>query len=198
MTRVDWTSLSLFALVAAAASLMAPAASAQTGAAPRSPASDSRVASAQGKDVRVTTMDGSRRTGKLVSLSASEVVFRQEGKDVSVPLEKVRKIERVSRGVRNGVLVGVLVGTLGGTLAANSWLSESGCPPDCVTEEGRLLSAGMGASIGAGIGAGIGALINSGARDRNLLYLAPGSSGTVSVAPIMSQRRQGVALTMRW
>jgi hypothetical protein len=61
-----------------------------------------------------------------------------------------------------------------------------------------LFSAGIGAGIGAGVGAGIGALSNASLRDQHLLYLAPGSSGSVNVAPILSPRRQGVALTMRW
>jgi hypothetical protein len=52
--------------------------------------------------------------------------------------------------------------------------------------------------MGAAIGAGIGAIINAARADGNLVYQAPGKSSSVSLSPILSPRRQGIALTMRW
>jgi hypothetical protein len=182
MIRINWTSVSLVALVMTVASLTPPAASGQT-----SPGagSDSRIASAQGKEVRITAMDGSRRKGKLVSLSASEVVFQDDGRSLTMGLGDVRKVERISRHVREGLLIGAL----GGILVGNAM--DDSCD-DCGFEQY------LGLGVGAGIGAGVGAILNAASAYRNLIYQAPESSVSVSVAPMLSPRRAGLALTMRW
>jgi hypothetical protein len=147
-------------------------------------------AAAIGKEVRVTGVDGSTGTGRLVSLSISDVVFQQKGKDVSIPLGQVSKVEKVSHGVRNGVVVGAISGILTGWwVSCGVWYDDGSC-----WTPGFLMIAGLG----VGAGAGIGAIDNAAKSDDNLLYQAPGASSSVSVVPILSPRHAGLSVAMRW
>ena len=135
---------------------------------PGSRASDGRIASAQGKEVRITAMDGARQTGRLVSLSAADVAFRRNGQDTSIPLGQVCRIEKVSHGLRNGALLGLGLGVaLGVTPGFNAYRGDLGY------QLGTLVDAG----VFAGIGAGIGAMVNIANARSNVLYQAPATSG---------------------
>jgi hypothetical protein len=54
---------------------------------------------AVGKEVRVVGTDGSKRTGRLQTLSPTEVVFDRQGERIAVPLERVRSVERPRAGL---------------------------------------------------------------------------------------------------
>jgi hypothetical protein len=64
---------------------------------------------------------------------------------------------------------------------------------DCWPEIGALV-----AGIGSGIGATAGAFGNRANRERDVIYQAPVSSAAWNVAPAISPRRAGVALSVRW
>jgi hypothetical protein len=148
-----------------------------------------RARSAEGKEVRVTTVDGVKRTGRLVTLSDAGVVFRTTANDVAISLPDIRKVERVSHGVLNGALIGAIP-------AGALWflLSIKGCD-DCY-EARAGVSILSGVAVGAG--AGIGALVNAARADRHLIYEAPGPKSSIRVKPILLPQRQGIALSMRW
>jgi hypothetical protein len=144
---------------------------------------------AVGKEVRVIATDGSRATGRLVSLSDMDIVIRRDGNEQRLALSKVERVERVRHHARNLAVWGALAGTVAGGLvgAANTKdMSEIGA------------GAAFFGGIGAGAGAGIGALINAATRDGNILYQTDRTSRSVSVSPIASSGGPGVALTMRW
>ena len=63
---------------------------------------------AAGKEVRLTRLNGLEQTGTFVSMSDSAVVVRIYGADRTFPLSEVKKVERISRGVRKGALLGGL------------------------------------------------------------------------------------------
>ncbi len=143
---------------------------------------------AVGKQVRITGVDGSRETGRLVSLSDTEVVFRRNGPEERVALTTIERVERVRHHARNLTFWGALIGGGVGFLAGAS--SARGAE----LAEGIVILAGIG---GAG-GAGIGALIARNTADTNLLYQRPTSAVSVRLSPIVSPADKGVALTLRW
>jgi hypothetical protein len=153
-----------------------------------------RAAAAQqnqppGPRVRVIGADRSRREGDLVSLGSSEVVILQDGRNVSIPLTGVRRVEKVTHRVRNGAIWGAIGGYVIGYVAS----CGGGDEEDCWPEIGAMV-AGMGAAAGAATGA----FENMANRERDVLYDARGSSASLNVAPILSPRRTGVALSVRW
>jgi hypothetical protein len=157
------------ATVVIAASCGAPTASAQ-----------STASSAEGKVVRITLMDGTARTGTLVALSSSEVSLERE----SVPLGKVRKVERVSRGLRKGFYIGLLaVPTM---LLLRPPLD---LPADWTA---NLMAAGVGAGVG------IGAIVQAANSQREPIYMAREPSPAVTFTPLLSSRQRGAVLSVRW
>jgi hypothetical protein len=121
---------------------------------------------AVGKRVRITGVDGSRDTGRLVSLSDTEVVFRRNGQEERVALTQLERVERVRHHARNLAFWGALIGGGVGFLAGAN--SSRGVQ----LAEGMLILAG----VGGGGGAGIGALIARGTADTNLLCQRPTSA----------------------
>jgi hypothetical protein len=157
------------AMVAIAVCLGAATASAQ-----------SAASAAQGKVVRITFMDGTARTGRLVALSPTEVILQRE----SVPLGDVRKVERVSRGLRNGFYIGLL---------AVPTMMFLRAPLDLPSEwVANLMAAGVGAGVG------IGAIVQAANSRGEPLYVASQPSPAVTVTPFLSNRRHGVAVAVRW
>jgi hypothetical protein len=154
-----------------------------------SPTVESRIASAIGKEVRITSMDGSERTGRLVSLSGSEVAFEADSRTQTVTLTGVSKVERTSRHVRWAMLLGTLGGGLVGSALVHACENRPG--DDC----GVNYFWGLG--FGVGIGAGLGAVMNVATAKRHVIYPAnqPTAAG---VAPLLTPGGVGAALTVRW
>ncbi len=154
-------------------------------------------ARAVGKEVRVTDTDGSKRVGRLVTLSTTEVVFSRQGQEVTLPLDRVRTVEQVSRGVKKGALIGLATGAALSLLATCDTQGDD-CPnPYAWVPIVMLIEGG----IGAGVGAGIGAIVNATHRAGNQLYASPGS-GRVTVSPLLTRGRRGMGagaeLAVRW
>lgn len=135
-------------------------------------ASPSQKPAPSGPEVRVRMASGRQRTGKLVSLTSSEVVLVNRGETQTFPLDQVSHVERTTHHVRNGILVGLIGGFIGGYLAS----CGGGDEEDCWPEVGALF-----AGIGAGAGAAIGASLNASTAASRILYLSP--KPTASVAP---------------
>jgi hypothetical protein len=149
-------------------------------------------------EVRVTLSRGSY-TGMLVSLTATEVVFRQKNSanDIRYPLSVVRRIETVHHNARNMAIVGGGVGFL---IALASDLCGSGRPyaaagatgePDCITAKPLLIPAAL---------AGLGAFIGNGIDNERKRVLYPTSSPKpiVRVAPLTLRKGAGAIMTVRW
>ena len=111
-----------------------------------------RVTDPERPEVRVTATDGSRRTGRLVALSATDLVLRRGGVDDRVPLTEVRRVERVPRRVRSGALFGGVSGSLLGFAI--------GAARDPSADMGTAGHTLIGGLWGTGVGALLGALMN--------------------------------------
>jgi hypothetical protein len=152
--------------------------------------SSPKIASAQGKTVRVTEADGTKRTGRLTSLTASGVVLQDKGQDVTVPLTRVRKVEKVAHGVRWGVIGGAAAGAVYGYGVTE----EDGSGSSREVIGGAILGG-----IGAAAGAGVGLLINRARRGGNLVYESGGGIRIVNLVPFLSPSgRVGFSLVARW
>jgi hypothetical protein len=91
----------------------------------------SKIKLASGKTVRVTEADGTTRTGRLVSLTAAGVALQDKDQDMTVPLSRVRKVEKVAHGVRWGVIGGAAAGAVygyGGSASRTVSVAPLLCP----------------------------------------------------------------------
>jgi hypothetical protein len=121
---------------------------------------------AVGKETRVVGLDGLTYVGRLVALTATDVVLNAGARDLSRPLTEVRRVERVSRNVRKGALIGFITGAVL-SFAIGCDTGGDDCPNRLALVPITLPLLG---GIGVGTGAGIGAMANAAQRDRNLLY----------------------------
>jgi hypothetical protein len=152
-----------------------------------------------GTSVVVETVDGRTIKGRLRSLSESGLVFDKAGAP-TVPVESVRTISR--RVGRRPWLKGLMVGAAAGAgigllILAQDQQDGNACAsgtPSCGTDDGWSAgsTAGVITALGAGVGAGVGALI---APPMRVLYRAP-SSSRVSIAPLVTPHRLGIAVAV--
>ena len=136
---------------------------------------------AVGKDVRVTLNDGTTQRGTLETLSASD--FTLEGE--AIPLADVRRIEKVGHATRKAVTIGVL----------------ASLPTFLILGPAADMGSGMASMIvalGVGSGIAVGAVIDAARKPGNVVYLAPGTSASFVVRPILAPGRQGVAVATCW
>jgi len=162
--------------------------------APATPASSSRLGTAafagevEGKDVWITTVDGTKRRGEIAVVTANHVVLTGR-QHASLPADQIATIVEVSHRIRNGMVNGLAGGMSVGLLNyfATSCYEDSDC------------GAAFWGYTGLGVGAGalIGALMNTN-KDRDLLYDTGRKTTTLSFAPILSPTRKGMAFTMTW
>jgi hypothetical protein len=154
---------------------------------------------ARAQDVNVTLLDGSKITGELTALSDTEVTLdRKEPLDlrtgeirrsaVAVPLDEVRKVERVSYAIRNWALSGTAAGVV--TALALHEIYEDN------TEFNGGLVLALFTGIGTGVGVGIGTIQSAVSRDARVMYLRP--STTVRISPIVTRQRQGAQVALTW
>ena len=183
MIRIASMSGSVVVLAVTVASLISATARAQSAPGADLQRSALQIASAHGKEVRVTSMNGAKRTGRLVSLSTSEVVFSEDGQDVSMALGEVRKVETVHHMARNAAIAGAVGGFIVGC---------NGCGDDSSV---AVTGAAYGA-IGAGAGAIVGALISRGLAAKHVVYEA--STPSVHIVPTITPKRSEVSLAVRW
>jgi hypothetical protein len=118
---------------------------------PSAPAFAGQVAQAEpraGGTVRVTALDGTKRTGALVSLTKTDVVIKQDGRDVPIPLSTVAAVDRVGRAK----LWGALVGGAAGAVYGYGVFEEDVNDPNYELK-GALIVGSVGAAGGFGLGA---------------------------------------------
>ena len=143
-------------------------------------------------DVRVRATNGGIFKGRLVSLTTTEVVINQSGRSVVLPIGEVQRVEKSTHRTRNALIIGSILGYVGGYFLS----CGTGDEEDCWPEIGLL-----GAGIGAGVGAIVGRSANArAARDgRDVLYSAPArSQARLQLTPIVSPRRAGLGMLVRW
>ena len=136
---------------------------------------------AQGKDVRITLNDGTTHRGKLASITGSDVTI--DGR--TMPLADVRKIEKVGHATRKAVVIGML----------------AFAPTVLVLGPAADMGIGTASAItAAGVGSGIavGAVIDAVRKPGNVVYIAPGSSASFTVKPILTKDRKGVTFVTNW
>ena len=143
---------------------------------------------AMDKEVRVTGIDGSRQTGRLVSVSDSEIVLRRNSKEQRQPLTTVQRIDRVGHRVRNWAIWGAAIG--GGTAAMVGYRSLRLDGMDADEVRGVTV---LWAGVGMAAGASLGALVERVSAPGKRIY-----QSSMKLSPIVSPRRQAVALTMQW
>jgi hypothetical protein len=118
------------------------------------------LSSTQGRTVEVLNLDGRRVSGRLLSLSASEMVIATGGNDLQIRLSEVRQVRRPSHWARNLALAGAAV--FGG-------LAVGACAIGGCGGEGLSYLAIEGA-IATGAGLAIGAMINAATAERRTVY----------------------------
>ncbi len=142
------------------------------------PASAQTVPSwARDKQVLVTLVDGPVQTGKLRSISASEVVVERAGRQFHIPLSRVTRVAMPTREVRKRALVGMLVGMVVAPLVLH-------CGGECAEDLIQIpVLVGFGAGVGAGAGAIVGALQPKNGAQR--IVYEPSSPVQSASAPIV-------------
>jgi hypothetical protein len=144
-----------------------------------------------GKNVWITA-DGARVRGMVTSLSATGLVLVEDGAPTTIPYTKIVRVEKSSHRLRNGAWIGFAAGA---GLAIP--LGIAACDGDCAGWE-FLLFSGYYGGLGAAAGVGIGAIVNASKKSGDVIYDARRSTTTVSLAPILSPTRKGLAFSMTW
>lgn len=177
-----------------AAAQTPPAAAPETGL--LGTAAFARLVGSNGKEVWITTVDGARRKSRIVSLDSSTMTV--ENNTVrKLTVDQIVKVENVSHRDRNRLMRGAAIGFGSGfgpisVLLLSCWGDECG---------ETLAPAFAFGGIGAGIGVGIAALMNLHGRSDDVIYDATRAARrttTISLAPILSPTRKGVAFSMTW
>jgi hypothetical protein len=143
-------------------------------------------------DVRVRATNGGDLKGRLVALTTTEVVIEQSGRSVVLPIGDVLRVEKRTHRIRNGMIAAAILGYVSGYFLSCGGGDEN----DCWPEVGMLV-----AGIGTGAGALVGWSMNQrAARDgRDVLYTGPGRDpAKFQLTPIVSPRRTGVGMVVRW
>lgn len=147
-----------------------------------------------GDKVWVTDAEGREIEGRVRGLSAGSLLLDAGGRPQEFDAGRVGLIQfRPGDSLKNGVLLGAVIGAALGvaSCAANS---------SCIEDEGgpgvSMALGIMGAAAGAGLGAGIDAAVKG---PKLVVYRAPGSAGSsqgrVSIAPVITRRTKGVAVS---
>jgi hypothetical protein len=145
-----------------------------------------------GDSIMLSDTQGREIKGKIGGLFHDSVRVDTKGTVQEFRAERVGAIQVMQKDrLVNGVLWGAAAGFgLGAfSCAAN---------PQCIEDEsGAGMTAALGL-LGAAAGAGIGAAIDAATKSRRVVYRAPGSqSGArLSLAPILTARRTGVAVSL--
>ena len=140
----------------------------------------------QGREVRVISPAGTRQTGRLTAVAGDGITLITGRQTLVLPFRDIRRIENEPHHARHLGLIGAIGGFFVGWLGFCDSGDEQGCYP-----EGGLILAG----IAGGAGLGIGAMLNS--AHRRVLWAAPPPAG-LELRPVISARRAGMSVLMRW
>jgi hypothetical protein len=151
-----------------------------------------RVLVKPGDRITVTDDSGREMTGTIADLSSSSLglLVGRERRDLpagQVDTIRQRRSDTLANGAKWGFGIGAGLGLLGGLAVASEY--EDGDGGAAVVVAATLVYGGLG----AGIGVGVDALISS----SQVIYARrAASSSRVSVAPLLTRRRQGVVLSL--
>jgi len=110
---------------------------------------------------------------------------------VSVPFNQVVTVRKVIHRTRYGALIGLAAGiALGAVVPAPANCGHTNC-------QGGAFMALYG-GIGAGIGAALGGAVTAASGDLDVLYDARRGTKSMTIAPILSPSRKGVAFKIAW
>jgi hypothetical protein len=135
--------------------------------------------------VRVLSTQGVVREGRLVLLTSSDAILLTNGFVESLPLEEVRRINRVTHGARNFFLAAALSGLVVATASCSSSTDPGECWP-----QASVVFIGLGAAAGTAIGA----LYDEARRSSSILYAAPDQVRTVDRPAVMVAAGSGGVL----
>jgi len=137
-----------------------------------------------GRRVTVTTKSGSQFQG--VFILTRDAMVTNSG--TPVPFNEITKVKRVTHRIAKGLAIGLIPGAGVGLLVSFACDGECG-------GAGFLVPL----AIAAGAGAGIGAAGDFTHRNADVIFDAkPHTTTTMSIAPILSKTRKGVAFSMTW
>jgi hypothetical protein len=140
----------------------------------------------------ITARDGSRTTGKLVSIAGTSLTLRlPDSAARQFAQSDVARI-RSRDSLWNGLLIGAAVGGLPFALLADEGCTAPNAVPDCVK-----VSRGEAIALTAGIGAVLGAGLDFAHRKR-VFESAAIPRVSVTLSPAVSPRRVGITLTARY
>jgi hypothetical protein len=145
----------------------------------------------QGRKVIVTTRDGRQYDG-VFKVSGPNLDSTGNGAAFSVPLSQIARVEKPTYRMRKYSL---------GLLAAGAGIGMAvACSVDdyCLEEGTMFLNGVMWGGIGAAAGGIIGASLNKAHRHDDILFDSNRSTRTISLAPILSPTRKGLAFSMTW
>ena len=148
-----------------------------------------------GDTVYVTDAAGREHKGTIGDLSASSLALLVEKTPRDFPKANVHTIQsQQPDSLANGALIGLAVGAA---------LATAGLIYGEVTDPGYTSAGAVVGTVAVlgGVGAGIGTLIDAGTPGKKVLvYRAPAASpaARVSVLPLVSPRRQGLAVSVRF
>ena len=148
-----------------------------------------RLAVRLGDIVTVTDTGWRQIKGKIADLSTSSLALIVARNRRDLPESEVAQIVEDHRHTGAGAAWGLPAGAAVGAIYGASCRSSEWCGAGFFI----LMEAGLNGGVGAGIGAGVGA----GTVTQHVVYQRPGSSARrVTVSPLATRERKGVALTL--
>jgi hypothetical protein len=151
------------------------------------PMTTAAFANAVGKKVYVTTLDGWRHKGRLQTVPPDSITLGVGKATPQIALNQVATIKRESHRMRNSMLIGLGAGVA--LFLEIGFHAEDGDEPALIAS----------IPLGLGAGAGVGIFLNHLKRDSDLLFDRNRKpTTTVSLAPIVSPTRKGIALSVSW
>ena len=142
-----------------------------------------------GTTVSVIDTTGNEIRGEIVEIASSSLALLIDGNRRDLPESSVLRIARRGDPVWNGTAIGAAVGA-GVGLAILGALCEGICRGPVETTAPFVLFT-------TGVWTGIGVLVDALIRGETLIFQASGApSGSVSVSPIISKERKGVAVSL--
>lgn len=142
---------------------------------------------------RITVRDaaGAETTGRLDTISPHGLTILANGKRIDWTDTDVTRIsQRRQDSLANGALWGLVGGAGTFVTLAVLFCAEDDCDFDPAVVGAVAVYAGLGAAVGVGVDALI--------TRRQVIYERAAGSSALSVAPILSHGRRGVALSLRF
>ena len=151
-----------------------------------------RQALSRGDRITVTDHTGQDLTGRIVYLSASTLSLvardgRHDLRDADVSQIRQRRPD----SLRNGTLIGLGVGAIPAGLFARFAYAYTH------NEGGRAQpGAGLGVALFLGVGAWVGSELDKRIQRSHVIYGSTRGAGRVTVSPLLSRDRRGVAVSL--